>query len=75
MRAMTISDFRTHANKVLGQVAETKEPVVVTRRGSPVAKIVPFTNRETEPGRLANALVFERDIVSPLGEGMWHACD
>jgi hypothetical protein len=27
-----------------------------------------------KPGKLANYLVFEKDIVSPLGEEMWDAC-
>lgn len=71
---MPVTDFRTQALKVLGEVAETREHVVVTRRGKPLAEIVPFTGKRTAPGRLAEALVFEDDIVSPLVEADWNAC-
>ncbi len=74
MKTLTITDFKAHALQVLGQVAETKETVVVTKHGKPLAEVIPFTPPAARPGRLANALVFEKEIVSPLGEDMWDAC-
>lgn len=74
MKTMPVTDFKAHALKVLGEVAETREPVVVTKRGKPLAEIVPFAAKRTAPGRLAEALVFEDDIVSPLGEAEWNVC-
>ena len=74
MKTMPVTEFRTHALKVLGEVAETREHVVVTRRGKPLAEIIPFAGKRTAPGRLAEALVFEDDIVSPIGEADWNAC-
>jgi len=74
MKTMPVTDFKAHALKVLGEVAETREPVVVTKRGKPLAEIVPFAEKRTAPGKLADALVFEGDLVSPLGEGEWDAC-
>lgn len=74
MKTMPVTDFKTHALKVLGEVAETREPVVVTKRGKPLAEIVPFSEKRTVPGRLAEALVFEDDLVSPLGDDEWNAC-
>ena len=74
MKTMPVTDFKAHALKVLGEVAETREPVVVTKRGKPLAEIVPFAGKHTAPGRLAEALVFEDDIVSPLGEAEWNVC-
>lgn len=74
MRTLAITDFKAHALQVLGQVAETREPVVVTKRGKPLAEVIPFSPENSCPGKLADALVFEKDIVTPLGEDMWNAC-
>jgi len=76
MKTMPISEFKTHALQVLAQVAETKESVVVTRRGKPLAEVVPFSGFDETPvpGKLSDALVFEEDIVSVMGETIWNAC-
>lgn len=74
MKTLAITDFKAHALQILGQVAKTKEPVVVTKRGKPLAEVVPFSASKPAPGKLAEALVFEEDIVSPLGEDIWDAC-
>ncbi len=74
MKTLTIRDFKAHVLQVLGQVAKNKEPVVVTKRGKPLAEVVPFSTSKPGPGKLSEALVFEKDIVSPLGEEMWDAC-
>jgi len=74
MRTLAITDFKAHALQVLSQIAETREPVVVTKHGKPLAEVIPFSPDVPRPGKLADALVFENDIVSPLGEDMWDAC-
>ncbi len=74
MHAMAISEFKTHALRVLGRVEETREPVLITRRGKPVAKVVPYRpeGKKPVPGALAHTLLHEGDILSPLGEA-WDA--
>jgi prevent-host-death family protein len=74
MKTMAITDFKMHALRVLGEVAETREPVIVTKRGKPLAEIIPVAEKKPSPGKLAETLVFEDDIVSPLGEEIWNAC-
>jgi len=74
MKILSITDFKARALQVLGQVAETKEPVLVTKRGKPLAEVVPYSTPDPVPGKLSEALVFEKDIVSPLGEDIWDAC-
>ena len=74
MKTMAISEFKAHALKVLGRVAESKNPVLITKRGVPLTKVVPFSPEEARAGKLSEALVFEKDIVSPLGEEIWDAC-
>jgi prevent-host-death family protein len=74
MRTLAITDFKAHALQVLGQVAETRESVVVTKRGTPLAEVIPYSPAVPRPGKLADALVFEEDIVTPLGDSSWNAC-
>lgn len=76
MQVMGISEFKAHALNVLDQVAKSKNPVIVTKRGKPLAQILPYQADQVDhrPGKLADTLVFEKDIVSPLGEEMWDAC-
>ena len=76
MKTMGISQFKTHALKTIDQVAATHEIVVITKRGKPMAQIIPYQNLNSKhkPGKLADTLVFENDIISPLGEEMWDAC-
>ena len=74
MKTMAITDFKSHALQVLGDVAARKERVVVTKRGKPLAEVVPYTEAKSTAGHLAEALIFEKDIVNPLGENMWDAC-
>lgn len=76
MKTMAISQFKAYALKILDQVSKTKESIVITKRGEPVAEVVPFSKegKTPVPGKLAETLVFEKDIVSPLGEDMWDAC-
>jgi prevent-host-death family protein len=73
MKTMAISKFKAHALKVLDEVAKTKETIIITKRGKPLAQVMPHCQSETKPkpGRLADAFVFENDIITPLGENLW----
>ena len=76
MKTMAISEFKAHALKVLDQVARSQETIIITKRGKPLAQVVPYRKSAMTPtpGRLSDAFVFEKDIISPLGEGLWESC-
>ena len=74
MKTLAISDFKAHALRVIGEVAKSREPVVITKRGKPLAEVVPYSPEPAVPGKLSEALVYEKDIVSPLGEEIWDVC-
>jgi prevent-host-death family protein len=40
MKTISATELRTHCARVLDEVERTREPVVVTKRGKPVARIV-----------------------------------
>ena len=74
-KVMGISQFKIHALKILDNIARSQESIVITKRGKPIARIIPYRNIETQPeaGKLSRYLVFEKDIVSPIGEEIWDA--
>lgn len=76
MKTMAISEFKAHALKVLNDVAKSQETIVITKRGKPIAQVVPHRKSEMKPtpGKLADSFVFEKDVITPLGEGLWEAC-
>ena len=76
MKTMGISKFKAHALRILNRVAKTQETLVITKRGKPLAQITPYHSPDltSTPGRLADSLVFEKDIVSPLGAEIWEVC-
>lgn len=75
MKTMAISEFKAHCLQVFGRVARTKETIVVTKRGKPLVEVIPFRHGDESPapGKLSATLLFEKDIVSPLGESIWSA--
>ena len=68
MKTMAISEFKAHALKIVDQVAKTQEHIIITKRGKPLAEIIPFhdSSAHHKPGKLADTSLFEKDIVSPL---------
>ncbi len=76
MKTMAISQFKAQALKIIDQIAQDHETMIITKRGKPLARILPYEEKEytAKPGQLADTLVFEEDIVAPLGEDMWEIC-
>ena len=75
MNMLSISEFKAKALAIVAQVADTGEPVVVTKRGKPIAKVIPFSaeTKPLQPGRMQGTVLQEDDIVSPMGAEMWNA--
>ncbi len=75
MKTMAISMFKAHALQVVDRVASSREFIVITKRGKPLARVVPYQPAANAPvpGKLSDALVFEKDIVSPLKKEIWEA--
>ncbi len=49
-KTISVADLKRHLSEVLGEVAHGKHTVLVTRRGRPVARLLPV---EPGPTRLA----------------------
>jgi prevent-host-death family protein len=75
MKSMAISEFKAHALKVIDGVANDHESIMITKRGKPLAQVVPFVSTENKPkaGKLASTFLFEHDIITPLGKAAWES--
>ncbi len=73
MKTMSVTDFKAHALNVISEVSHTREPVVLTKRGMPVVELVPYTEPVHRAGKLAETLVYEGDILTPVAENDWEA--
>lgn len=65
-------DFKARCLKLLDDVANTREPLVITKHGKAVAKLVPIPPETELFGALAGSVRLEGDIVSPLDDE-WEA--
>ncbi len=76
MKTIAISEFKTHALKLIDEIAKSHEVVVITKRGKPLVQVVPHRQSDLKqvPGKLANTFVFEKDVITPLGEELWESC-
>jgi len=67
MKTMPAGQFKARCLKVMDQVRATREPVIITKRGRPVAKLVPVDGRGDEIfGRLEGVIEIVGDIESPV---------
>jgi len=67
MRTMAAGEFKAKCLQVMEQVRSTRTPVVITKRGKAVAKLVPADQvSKWVPGRLAGKIEILGDIVSPV---------
>jgi prevent-host-death family protein len=63
-RLMAAGRFKAECLAVLDRVAETGEPVIVTKRGRPVAEVVPIRVRRSPS--LRGSARTHGDIVGPI---------
>lgn len=67
MKTMAAGKFKSQCLQVMENVRVTREPIVITKRGRPVAKLVPAEPESQEfLGRLKNVIKITGDIESPL---------
>jgi prevent-host-death family protein len=67
-------EFKARCLAIIDEVNQTHRSITITKRGKPVARLVPLPEEKTRRlfGSLAGHVVEEGDIVSPTGES-WEA--
>ncbi|HVZ82208.1 MAG TPA: type II toxin-antitoxin system prevent-host-death family antitoxin [Terracidiphilus sp.] len=65
-------EFKAKCLKLLDEVAATRQPLVITKHGKPVAQVVPIAAHEDFVGSMQGSVLWEDDIISPP-ENEWEA--
>lgn len=76
MKQIAISKFKATCLAVLDRVRQTREPVLVTKRGTPIAEIKPPPEPQAGAwlGAMAGSAEIVGDIVAPAEpEDTWEA--
>jgi prevent-host-death family protein len=67
MKTMRASTFKARCLSVMNEIQATGEPVIVTKRGKPVVKVVPVKqNKDDIFGFMAGEFEIVGDIESPV---------
>jgi prevent-host-death family protein len=66
-RSVGATEFKAKCLDLLDRVQATREPLIITKRGRPVAEVIPIRNAET-PKSLLGSVTFHGDIVGPIAE-------
>jgi len=71
-RYVAATDFKANCLRLMDEVAQQRRPIIITKRGKPVAKLVPV---ETEAidlfGRMAGSIKICGDIINPIEDAGW----
>ena len=71
-RYVAAAEFKANCLRLLDEVAQQRRPLIITKRGKPVAKLVPV---ETEAidifGRMAGSIKICGDIINPIDDAGW----
>jgi len=67
------ADFKANCLRLMDEVAQQRRPIIITKRGKPVAKLVPVD--EPGPidlfGRMAGSIKICGDIINPIEDAGW----
>jgi prevent-host-death family protein len=70
---ISAAQFKSKCLKIMDEVHTRREEVVITKRGKPVARLVPCEGKIPPLyGRMKGTITIVGDIVAPTGE-KWHA--
>jgi prevent-host-death family protein len=71
-RHVAAADFKANCLRLMDEVARQRRPITITKRGKPVARLVPV---EEEPmdlfGYMAGTAKICGDIIGPIEDVEW----
>ena len=74
MESLSVSKFKATCLSVLEDVKRQKKRVLITKRGKPIAEIIPV-NHEKEDIPLKDTVTYIGDIISPVADNEWEAIE
>ncbi len=70
MQSLSVSKFKATCLAVVEGVAKSKKPVIITKRGKPIAELIPY-EEAYEQVPLKDTVAFMGDIISPVTAEDW----
>jgi len=72
-REIPAGDFKKNCLKLIDEVQQRRHEIVITKRGKPVARLLPLVAEVPDIfGRMRGTVEILGDIVSPTGD-VWNA--
>lgn len=72
LRQVSAADFKANCLRLMDEVAQRRTSLVITKRGKPVAKLVPADEKPIDIfGRMAGTVKICGDIISPIEDLDW----
>jgi prevent-host-death family protein len=72
VRHVAAADFKANCLRLMDEVAQQRRPIVITKRGKPVAKLVPMEREHIDLfGRMAGSIKIRGDVVNPIEDAGW----
>lgn len=70
MRTIAAGEFKQHCLRLLDEVDESGEPIVITKRGRPVAELTPVTSQRNGDwlGSMEGRGEILGDLVAPAAD-------
>lgn len=59
-------DFKAKCLQMLDEVAEQREPLLITKQGKPVARLIPVSSEHSLFVAMAGSVLSETDILAPI---------
>ncbi|MCP4155165.1 MAG: type II toxin-antitoxin system Phd/YefM family antitoxin [bacterium] len=65
---LTTVEFKDKYLSVMDQVMENHEEVIITKKGKPVARLVPIDEQYSLFGCMKGSVIINDDIINPIAE-------
>lgn len=71
MSTYSVSEFKKKCLSLFKNINKNREPILITKYGAPVAKVIPFEEEEDQKSDnpLMGSVLYEGDLISPIEEG------
>lgn len=71
MKTIAAGEFKAKCLGMMDEVRETGEPYLITKRGVPVAKLVPVPPERKSKKSIFGCMVGEMEIVGDIDVSLW----
>lgn len=69
LKTVAATEFKEHCLALLEEVRQTRQSLLVTRHGKPVAEVSPYVPRQRgSMNPLKGSILYQGELVAPLDE-------